>query len=143
KRYTALLILTAMHVPGTCAQTAPAAVPLEPATATEIMADIRSSDARLTVLNFWATWCAPCLEEMPAFVQTQEQFAERGVHVVFVSVDFEEDAADARDFPERIHPETVTYIKAGKDQAFVDNFDSPWTGAVPATLIFDGDGPLV
>jgi hypothetical protein len=65
------------------------------------------------------------------------------VRVVFVSVDFEEDAADVRSFLADSEWDAGTYIKTGKDQAFVDDFDSPWTGAVPATMMFDREGKLV
>jgi cytochrome c biogenesis protein CcmG/thiol:disulfide interchange protein DsbE len=47
---------------------------------------------RVVVLNFWATWCAPCVEEMPSLVQLQQHFKDRGVTVLGVSVDVDGDA---------------------------------------------------
>jgi peroxiredoxin len=47
---------------------------------------------RVVVLNFWATWCAPCVEEMPSLVQLQQRFKDRGVTVLGVSVDVDGDA---------------------------------------------------
>ncbi len=42
---------------------------------------------KIVVLNFWATWCAPCREEMPAFVGIQEEFRSQGVQFIGVSID--------------------------------------------------------
>jgi peroxiredoxin len=47
---------------------------------------------KIVVLNFWATWCAPCVEEMPSLVQMQHRLKDRGVTVVAVSVDVDENA---------------------------------------------------
>jgi len=47
---------------------------------------------KVVVLNFWATWCAPCVEEMPSLVQMQQKLKDKGVAVVAVSVDVDSDA---------------------------------------------------
>jgi peroxiredoxin len=47
---------------------------------------------RVVVLNFWATWCGPCVEEMPSLVQLQQRFKDKGVAVVGVSIDVDADA---------------------------------------------------
>lgn len=47
---------------------------------------------KVVVLNFWATWCGPCVEEMPSLVQLQQRFKDRGVTVVGVSIDVDGDA---------------------------------------------------
>ena len=47
---------------------------------------------KVVVLNFWATWCAPCVEEMPSLVQLQHRFKDKGVTVVGVSIDVDGDA---------------------------------------------------
>lgn len=50
------------------------------------------------VLNFWASWCAPCKEEMPLLEQTWKQMQARGKDVVFLGVDFQESSGDAASF---------------------------------------------
>ena len=47
---------------------------------------------KVVVLNFWASWCAPCAEEMPSLVQLNERFKDKGVTVVGVSIDVDGDA---------------------------------------------------
>jgi cytochrome c biogenesis protein CcmG, thiol:disulfide interchange protein DsbE len=47
---------------------------------------------QVVVLNFWATWCAPCIEEMPSLVQMQERMKSKGVTVLAVSVDADENS---------------------------------------------------
>jgi cytochrome c biogenesis protein CcmG, thiol:disulfide interchange protein DsbE len=47
---------------------------------------------KVVVLNFWASWCAPCVEEMPSLVQLQQRFKDKGVTVVGVSIDVDGDA---------------------------------------------------
>ncbi len=53
------------------------------------LADFRG---KVVVLNFWATWCPPCVEEMPSLVQLQQRFKDKGVTVVGISVDADGDA---------------------------------------------------
>jgi peroxiredoxin len=47
---------------------------------------------KVVVLNFWATWCGPCVEEMPSLVQLQQRFKNKGVTVLGVSIDVDGDA---------------------------------------------------
>lgn len=54
--------------------------------------EIRAFRGKIVLLNFWATWCAPCVEEMPSLVQLQQRMKDKGVTVVAVSVDVDNDA---------------------------------------------------
>jgi len=47
---------------------------------------------KVVLLNFWASWCAPCVEEMPSLVQLQERFQDKGITVLGISVDVDGDA---------------------------------------------------
>jgi peroxiredoxin len=49
--------------------------------------DVREWDGRVLVVNFWATWCKPCIREMPAFVDLQQQYAEHGIQFVGIALD--------------------------------------------------------
>jgi peroxiredoxin len=54
--------------------------------------EIRDFRGKIVLLNFWATWCAPCVEEMPSLVQLQQRMKDKGVTVVAISVDVDNDA---------------------------------------------------
>lgn len=63
-------------------------VTLKKATHSEILDAVAQNDTQVTVVNFWATWCVPCIEEFPHFVKLGEKFAPERVQVMFVSADF-------------------------------------------------------
>ena len=108
-----------------------------------ILADVGSGNSRLTVVNMWATWCGPCIEEFPDFVKLARQYDSSMVRVLFVSVDFEEQLPEVKEFLAGQQWERMSYFKNQKDDEFVNGFAESWTGAVPATFVFDSDGGLL
>jgi len=54
--------------------------------------ELRDFRGKTLVLNFWATWCPPCVDEMPSLVQLEQRFGNKGITVVGVSVDVDSDA---------------------------------------------------
>ncbi len=104
-----------------------------------------SAKGRVLVLNFWATWCKPCLEEFPHLVKLQQTYASRGLDVVFVSVD-DDDARTTqrvRAFLRRMNVATRSYLKrSGDDEAFINAVHPRWSGAVPATFVYNKQGEL-
>ena len=103
---------------------------------------LASTRGHVTLVNFWATWCAPCVEEFPDLLKLREAYASRGLRVVFVSLDTPGDTATAvRGFLEKHGVGFTTYIKsAGDDEAFINTVDRNWRGAIPATFIYDRRG---
>jgi peroxiredoxin len=93
----------------------------------------------IVVLNFWATWCAPCTQEMPLLARTAEQYRSRGVTVVGASLD---DSKTVKNIPAFVNKYQVTFpVWVG---ASGDNLDRFGLGdAVPATVIIDQDGHIV
>ncbi len=53
--------------------------------------NIRDWEGQVVLLNFWATWCPPCLEEIPDFIEVQEQMQDQGLQIIGIAVDNEED----------------------------------------------------
>jgi thiol-disulfide isomerase/thioredoxin len=107
------------------------------------MGVVKQSDATVTVVNFWATWCVPCVEEFPAFVKLEENLDERGVDVMFISTDFPNQKQKVVDFLKEHGVSGTSYLKTGKTTPFVNGFSEEWSGAVPATFIYDSDGTLL
>lgn len=113
-----------------------------PATASEILDAVRAAKKQVVVVNVWATWCIPCREEFPDLLKLRRQYQDRGVDVLFVSGDFSGERDQATAFLTEQGVDFPTYIKTGDDMAFIDAFDPKWSGALPATFIYDGQGRL-
>jgi thiol-disulfide isomerase/thioredoxin len=89
----------------------------------------------VVILNFWATWCAPCVEEIPVFVKIQKRF--KNLKVIGVSMDELDDEQKIHQFLKE-HP--VNYriaLWTGNDlEKMVNSIDSNWNGPIPATFIY-------
>ena len=91
------------------------------------------------VVNFWATWCLPCVKEMPAFQRLHDDYANEKVKVLLVSLDFVKQI-DSRLIPfiekYELTPEVIV-LNDPDANAWIDRVSSEWSGALPATLIFN------
>ena len=111
---------------------------LRPAAVEEIEQAVREPGARAVLLNVWATWCGPCREEFPELVHLGRAYRPRGLRLVLVSADFADQAGAARDFLRRQGVDFTTFLKTGDDMKFIDRLEPRWTGALPATFVYDG-----
>lgn len=93
------------------------------------------------LLNVWATWCAPCIEELPYLLELQKKYADQ-FELVLVSADFKEAVPEAKEFLEEQGVRFTTYLKTGKDDAFISRLSTTWTGALPFTIIFSKQGDV-
>ncbi len=110
--------------------------------AEDVLREVRRPGARAVVVNVWATWCAPCREEMPDVLRVYRELRGRGLRLLLVSADFPEDREEARAFLARAGVDFPTYLKSGDDRAFIDGLDPGWSGALPATFVYDAAGKL-
>ena len=102
---------------------------------------LNKSDNKVYVVNFWATWCAPCVKELPYFEQINQDYKDKNVEVLLVSLDF----------PNQKEKKLIPYIKKknlqskvvllddSNEQVWIDKISKDWTGAIPATLIYNKD----
>ena len=102
---------------------------------------LNHKDGKVYVLNFWATWCAPCVKELPYFEKLHTEYANKNVEVILVSLDF----------PHLYEKKLIPFIEKNNLQAQVVALDDPdmnswipkvsekWSGSIPATLIYKGD----
>ncbi len=98
---------------------------------------------RVLVVNFWATWCEPCREELPALASAAKAFGSKDVAVVLVSVDSLSKSAEVAKY---LSKEKIPFVcwqaKTHDPQTFVDAVDKAWSGAVPYTLVYDRGGAI-
>ncbi len=105
----------------------------------ELKPYLEKNDDKTHVVNFWATWCKPCVEELPAFEKIYEENKTKQVEVLLVSLDF----------PNEIESQLLPFIKNNKlepevivlddpDQnKWINGIDKSWSGAIPATIIYN------
>ncbi len=90
------------------------------------------------VINFWATWCAPCVRELPAFEQLNETYSDQKVKVILVSLD-NPDLIDDRVIPfmERMGLQSeVILLDDPNSNRWIPLVSEEWSGAIPATVIY-------
>lgn len=96
------------------------------------------------VVNFWATWCAPCVKELPYFEAFNKKYTDQKIKVILVSLDFKK----------QINTHLIPFVKKNKLTSEVvimndkkyDNWlpkvDRTWSGSIPTTVLFLGDKKL-
>ncbi len=92
------------------------------------------------VLNFWATWCAPCVKELPFFDRLTSEMSTMPVRVLLVSLDFK-NQLESKLVPflaDRNVLSEVIYLDAPNPNGWIDLVDPAWSGSLPATLIYQG-----
>jgi thiol-disulfide isomerase/thioredoxin len=115
---------------------------LIPADAPRVLEEVRRPGASVVLVNVWATWCLPCREEFPDLMKLRRAWADRGLRLVLVSGDFPSDRPAVVKFLTARGVDFPTFLKDGNDMKFIDGLDSRWSGALPATFVYDGTGRL-
>lgn len=99
------------------------------------------NDDKVRIINFWATWCKPCVAELPYFELINSEYKEKNVEVILVSLDL----------PGHIENKLIPFLKKQKIDSRVVVLDDPdanswipqvspnWSGAIPATIIYKGN----
>ena len=100
---------------------------------------IRSTSSKDTtyIINFWATWCAPCVQELPEFNDLYRHYEGKPVKVVLVSLDFK------NDYPMKLNSfvarkkllPQIVWLSDTNPNTFVPKVDNAWEGSIPATMI--------
>ncbi|MEH0156053.1 TlpA family protein disulfide reductase [Limibacter armeniacum] len=93
------------------------------------------------VVNFWATWCKPCVEELPAFEQLNTTYKGKPVKVMLVSLDFKEQAEKKLgNFMQKKNIASEVLLLDDPDaNAWINKVSEKWSGAIPATVIYKGN----
>ena len=91
------------------------------------------------VVNFWATWCVPCVQELPYFEQLGEKYKSDKVKVLLVSLDMHK-MIESKLIPfikEKELKSEVVLLRDPDSNSWIPKVDSTWSGAIPATIIYN------
>lgn len=95
-----------------------------------------SDDDKVKVINFWATWCGPCVKELPFIDSLRYTYDPDKVEVLLVSLDFPDQVSRVNTFIQRKQlGSTVWLLDESDPNLFIDKVDPSWSGAIPATLL--------
>lgn len=89
------------------------------------------------VVNFWATWCRPCVKELPYFERLQAKYANQKVKVLLVAVEDWEKKVKLFVKKKKIQTE-VLLLDESKSDVWIPKVDKQWDGAIPVTLFING-----
>ena len=104
----------------------------------------KMNDDTTYVVNFWATWCGPCVKELPYFEELNAKYQDKAFKQILVSLDS----------PRKINSKVIPFIEKrklqsevvlladGKYNNWIDRVDPRWSGAIPITLIYKNDEKL-
>jgi thiol-disulfide isomerase/thioredoxin len=100
---------------------------------------LKNKEDKLSVLNFWASWCAPCVKELPHFEKLSKEYDRNEVTFFLISLDF----------PSEIEGKLIPFLKKNKIthevavmtdtdyNLWIDTVDPGWQGNIPATLVIN------
>jgi thiol-disulfide isomerase/thioredoxin len=91
----------------------------------------------LYIVNFWATWCKPCVQEMPFFIEADKKFSSQKVKVIFVSLNSLKELPGVEKFVSNNNIQNpVCLLNAGNPNDWIDKIDNTWSGSIPATCMY-------
>jgi thiol-disulfide isomerase/thioredoxin len=99
---------------------------------------LHKANDTIYLVNFWATWCAPCIKELPAIEATEEKYAGNKFKVLLVSLDF------SKELTSRVEPfvksrkitSDVFLLNDPDQNNWIDKVDKNWSGEIPFTLLY-------
>ena len=114
---------------------------LTPISVAEFATALAAQRDNIVIVNLWATWCVPCLKEIPDLVRLEAELADRGVTLVPVSMDDPADFAFVDAFRRQHFPGFSSYLRATPDMdTLVSVVDFAWNEVLPTTYIIDRQG---
>lgn len=132
KTFTGLIFLIFMNVE------LEAQTKLQYSSFNSLYGEIIEDKAHITVLNFWATWCKPCVAELPDFEKLNLDFHVKGVRVVLGNLDFHSktDSLIPPFIIKKGLKSEVIHITDQDPNDWINQVDNSWSGTIPATAIY-------
>ena len=100
---------------------------------------ITSNPDTVYVVNFFASWCAPCVKEIPEFLKYADENKTQKIRVIFVSLDFKKNMSESLlPLVQKLNINQTIYLLDEPDaNQWIDKIDNTWSGVIPATLILN------
>ena len=119
-------------------------VQISSASAEDLKALRKNPTGKLLLVNFWATWCAPCVQEMPEIQTMYRMYGHRAFDVATVSINYPDEQQGALGALTRLHATTRNLILGSTDlYALLASFDPDWNAAVPYSMLIRPNGEVV
>jgi len=131
-----LIVIFTLLAAGTTSLTAQKVEKIGVAELEEILA---SPGNELHVINFWATWCPPCVNELPYFEKLSKEYEGKGIKFILISLDF----------PSQVESRLIPFLDTNKItpdvrvmtnidyNSWIEKVDESWQGNIPVTLFFN------
>ena len=104
----------------------------------------KNDSQKLLVINVWATWCGPCVNELPELVTMNRMYRKRPFEMITISMDDPKKQDQALAMLTKLHVSTTNYIfNSDKRDALVEALDKEWPGPVPYTLLIAPGGKAI
>jgi len=115
-----------------------------PVKAIALASRINAKNDTTYIVSFWATWCGPCVQELPSFEKINDEFGKKKVKVILVSMDF------ASEYDSKLVPflekknlsSEVLWLNESRPNEFIDKINPKWQGSIPATMIISSKKSL-
>jgi peroxiredoxin len=112
---------------------------------TNTLRELRRGDTnKFRLVNFWATWCAPCIAEFDEFVTIHRMYRHRDFEMVLVSMNQPEEEAAVRAFLQKQQASNRNWIFGSKErEPLIDAFNPAWQGNIPYTVLLSPEGKIL
>jgi len=105
---------------------------------------LKNNSEKLRLVNIWATWCAPCVIELPDLIKLQRMYGNRDFEFVTLSADQPTKKEDALKLLQSKHSPVKNYIYANDDRyRLIEQIDPDWNGSLPYSLLIEPGGKVV
>ena len=105
---------------------------------------LKNDSKKLRLINVWATWCGPCVKELPDFMTINKMYRRRDFELITISADKLGKADKALQILQKIRASNKNYIFNGDDTyKMIDLIDKEWQGALPYTLLVEPNGKVI
>lgn len=105
-----------------------------------IRTQISSNEKKITLINYWASWCLPCVKELPSLKALQEKYSSKGLQVILISTDDEKSKQALLSLLAKNDISFETYYRGSQSLEVLDQLYPQWNGALPSNLLVTSKG---